>query len=62
MYNVWQDAKAGLGTSIVRALAAQLDARVIVVDASPGVQVSLVHYPDRIGLNGLVHREDIKPV
>jgi two-component sensor histidine kinase len=36
-------AKAGLGTSIVEALARQLQARVDVEDARPGVTVSIVH-------------------
>jgi two-component sensor histidine kinase len=34
---------AGLGTSIVKALARQLRAEVVVEDASPGVRVSLTH-------------------
>lgn len=38
--------KAGLGTSIVNALAAQLDATVEVSDANPGTIVSLVHQAD----------------
>jgi two-component system, sensor histidine kinase PdtaS len=36
-------AKAGLGTSIVEALAKQLNARVSVADANPGTTVSIVH-------------------
>jgi two-component system, sensor histidine kinase PdtaS len=36
-------AKAGLGTSIVEALARQLSARVQVVDLKPGVKVSVIH-------------------
>ncbi len=36
-------AKAGLGTSIVEALARQLSARVQVVDLDPGTTVSIVH-------------------
>jgi two-component sensor histidine kinase len=36
-------AKAGLGTSIVEALAKQLGAKVSVADASPGTNVSIVH-------------------
>jgi two-component system, sensor histidine kinase PdtaS len=36
-------AKAGLGTSIVEALARQLSARVQVVDLGPGTRVSIVH-------------------
>jgi len=36
-------AKAGLGTSIVEALAKQLGANVNVVDANPGTSVSIVH-------------------
>jgi two-component sensor histidine kinase len=35
--------KAGLGTSIVEALARQLDARIIVADARPGTRVALDH-------------------
>ncbi len=38
-----QPAKAGLGTSIVEALAKQLHARVSVADANPGTVVSIVH-------------------
>ena len=36
-------AKAGLGTSIVNALAAQMSATVEVSDANPGTAVSLIH-------------------
>jgi len=36
-------AKAGLGTTIVEALAKQLHARVQVTDANPGTTVSIVH-------------------
>jgi two-component sensor histidine kinase len=36
-------AKAGLGTSIIEALARQLDARIDVADAGPGTIVSVVH-------------------
>ena len=36
-------AKAGLGTSIVQALARQLDATVTVADANPGTKVSIAH-------------------
>jgi two-component sensor histidine kinase len=36
-------AKAGLGTSIVEALAKQLDAEVMVADARPGARISIVH-------------------
>ena len=36
-------AKAGLGTSIVQALAKQLGADVSVSDAGPGTKVSIVH-------------------
>ncbi len=36
-------AKAGLGTSIVDAVAKQLGAKVIVADANPGTRVSIVH-------------------
>ncbi len=38
-----KDAKAGLGTTIVRSLAEQLQARVEVVDADPGTEVSIIH-------------------
>lgn len=37
------DAKPGLGTGIVEALARQLDAKVITTDADPGTKVSIVH-------------------
>jgi PAS domain S-box-containing protein len=37
------EAKAGLGTNIVQALARQLDARLTVADAAPGTIVSLEH-------------------
>jgi len=37
------NAKPGLGTSIVDALARQLGARVRVVDAKPGTEVSIIH-------------------
>jgi two-component sensor histidine kinase len=37
------EAKAGLGTSIVEALAKQLDAKVQVASANPGTAISLVH-------------------
>jgi len=37
------DAKAGLGTSIVEALARQLDAKVQLTDAKPGTTVSIKH-------------------
>lgn len=36
-------AKAGLGTSIIGALARQLRASIVVTDAKPGVQISIVH-------------------
>ena len=36
-------ADAGLGTSIVEALARQLRARIMIVDAKPGTSVSIVH-------------------
>jgi two-component sensor histidine kinase len=36
-------AQAGLGTSIVQALAKQLDARINVSDSSPGTLVTLTH-------------------
>jgi signal transduction histidine kinase len=35
----------GLGTSIVKALAQQLDARVEVMSGSPGTTVSIIHAP-----------------
>jgi two-component system, sensor histidine kinase PdtaS len=38
-----ESARSGLGTSIVKALATQLDARVEVVDTAPGTEVSIVH-------------------
>jgi two-component sensor histidine kinase len=38
-----KDAKAGLGTSIVQALAKQLGAQVNVASAHPGTKVSVVH-------------------
>jgi two-component sensor histidine kinase len=37
------DAKAGLGTSIVEALASQLRAEIKVADSSPGTAVSITH-------------------
>ena len=36
-------AKSGLGTSIVEALAKQLDAHVVVSDVAPGTEVSIIH-------------------
>jgi two-component sensor histidine kinase len=39
------DAKAGLGTSIVQALARQLQANIAVTDANPGTSVSIIHTP-----------------
>jgi len=36
-------AKAGLGTTIVQALARQLGATVSVADACPGTKVSVIH-------------------
>lgn len=38
-----EDSSAGLGTSIVTALAHQLRARILVTDATPGMSVALVH-------------------
>jgi len=38
-----ESAKAGLGTGIIEALAAQLDARVQVAGANPGTIVSIIH-------------------
>ena len=43
MPKVKSDAKAGLGTSIVEALAKQLHARVRVADGKPGTTVSVAH-------------------
>jgi two-component sensor histidine kinase len=37
------DAKPGLGTGIVEALAGQLDATVQITDQKPGTKVSIVH-------------------
>lgn len=37
------ESKPGLGTSIVEALASQLNARVQVASASPGTAVSIIH-------------------
>ena len=37
------DVRPGLGTSIVEALAKQLNARVQVASASPGTAVSIIH-------------------
>jgi two-component system, sensor histidine kinase PdtaS len=37
------EAKPGLGTSIVRALARQLDAQVVVTDNDPGTGISIIH-------------------
>jgi two-component sensor histidine kinase len=45
-------AKAGLGTSIVEALAKQLGATVGLADAKPGVRVSITHLARRAGLTG----------
>lgn len=39
------DAKPGLGTGIIEALARQLDASVQVADQRPGTKVSVVHAP-----------------
>lgn len=36
-------AKSGLGTSIVNALAKQLQARIVVADNYPGTIISLIH-------------------
>jgi two-component sensor histidine kinase len=36
-------AKPGLGSSIIEALARQLDARVLIADAHPGASISIVH-------------------
>jgi two-component sensor histidine kinase len=38
-----KQAKAGLGTGIVEALAKQLDATVTVLDAKPGTRVEVRH-------------------
>ncbi len=37
--------RGGLGTSIVMALARQLDAQVEIADAGPGTQVRIIHFP-----------------
>ncbi|RYG17659.1 MAG: histidine kinase [Caulobacteraceae bacterium] len=47
-------AKAGLGTAIIQALAAQLSARINVMDLKPGAGVTLVHTG---ALDGLLTRE-----
>lgn len=39
------DEKGGLGTSIVSALAAQLDARVATQSGAAGTSVSIIHAP-----------------
>ena len=49
-----ETAKSGLGTSIVEALANQLNAEVIVSDARPGTSVSIDHTPI-----AAVHSEDM---
>ncbi|WP_324134734.1 sensor histidine kinase [Bosea sp. (in: a-proteobacteria)] len=41
-----EDAKAGLGTSIVKALAGQLGAEIAVTEAQPGTIVTLIHVAD----------------
>lgn len=41
-----EDAKAGLGTSIVKALAGQLGAEITVTEAQPGTIVTLAHVAD----------------
>ncbi len=41
-----ENAKAGLGTSIVQALAKQLEAKVSIADANPGTVVSVTHTKD----------------
>ena len=38
-----REAQAGLGTSIVEAVARQLDARIEVADTLPGTAVSIIH-------------------
>ena len=43
-----ESATPGLGTSIVRALANQLHARVQVVDGHPGTTVSIIHSPTNV--------------
>jgi two-component sensor histidine kinase len=43
MHRRHEHTKAGLGTSIIEALARQLDARIDVQDAAPGTIVSVVH-------------------
>jgi two-component sensor histidine kinase len=39
----YESAKPGLGTSIIEALARQMQARIRVVDAKPGTTVSITH-------------------
>jgi two-component sensor histidine kinase len=51
--------QAGLGSSIVEALARQLDARVQVVDAEPGTNVSIIHAG---GLIGAAHAQALHPI
>ena len=43
-------ARSGLGTSIVQALAKQLDATVTVADEHPGTMVSVKHLPDGVNI------------
>ena len=50
-------AKAGLGTSIVEAIARQLEAKVSVADGHPGTIVSVVHTHDAVG-----HRDALTAV
>ena len=43
MPNEAANAKPGLGTSIIKALAAQLHARIDIRDANPGTSISIIH-------------------
>ena len=36
-------AKPGLGTTVIRALAQQLGAEVVIADAAPGARIALTH-------------------
>ena len=48
-----ENAKSGLGTNIVRALARQLNATVSVVDDHPGTLISISHAPDVLAGGGV---------
>ncbi|CAN7616838.1 sensor histidine kinase [Rhizobium sp. LjRoot254] len=56
-----ENAKAGLGTSIVRALAAQLEAEIVVADGRPGTRVSLTYTPE-VARNPVAGTSSIVPV